>query len=81
MYMLVQYWVYAPFIFDVLQSFFTGVGVKGDNWHIYMFALVAARYTVQQVWNTVTRLHALVKNYEIHTYAVGFEQVDREYHS
>lgn len=79
--MLLQYWIYAPFLFQLFQTTFMGGRFEGDNWYFYMFALVFARYLIQQVWNTVTRLQGIVQKYEIHAYAVGFEQVDREYHS
>lgn len=76
-----QYWVYAPFLLKLFQTTFLGVRPEADNWYFYMFALVFARYTVQQAWNSLTRLHCIAQRYEIHAYAVSFEQVDREYHS
>lgn len=77
----VQYWIYAPFLSKLFQTTFMGGSSDSENWYFYMFALVLARYVVAQLWNTFTRLHAVVRKYEIHSYAVGFEQVDREYHS
>lgn len=76
-----KYWFYAPFLFKLFQSYFLGVRAAGDTWYFYMLVLMIGRYAVQQFWNTLTRLHSLVQKYEIHAYAVGFEQIDREFHS
>lgn len=78
---VLQYWVYAPFLFKLYRTTFRGALPEADNWYLYMFGLIIARYVVQQFWNTITRLHAVTQTYEIHRYAVGFEQVDREFHS
>ncbi|KAG0564726.1 hypothetical protein KC19_8G134500 [Ceratodon purpureus] len=76
-----KYWVYAPFLLKLFRTTFLSTHPEADNWYFYMFALVIARYTVQQAWNSVTRFHCFSQRYEIHSYAVGFEQIDREYHS
>ncbi|KAG0556124.1 hypothetical protein KC19_11G028000 [Ceratodon purpureus] len=73
-----KYWVYAPFLFKLYLTTFRGALPESDNWYLYMFGLIIARYAVQQFWNTITRLHAVTRTYEIHRYAVDFEQVDRE---
>jgi hypothetical protein len=72
--------VYAPFVYRLMQTLVYGKG-EADNWSWHMLWLVVARYGVQQLWGTVSRLHCVVKRYVVHECGGSFDQVDREFHS
>lgn len=77
-----QYVVYAPFLWRLVKTVVYGTGaVEADDWCVHMFWLVVARYFLQQLWVSVSRLHCLTKKRVVRENDSGFEQVDREFHS
>ncbi|KAG0623686.1 hypothetical protein M758_3G193600 [Ceratodon purpureus] len=75
-----KYAVYTPFLYRLMQTLVYGKG-EADNWSMHMFWLVVARYAVQQLWGSVSRLHCIVRRRVVHENAGSFDQVDREFHS
>lgn len=77
----VQYVVYVPFLYKLGVTLYGGAAQEADNWCFHMLWLIVARYCMQQLWVTVSRLHFVTNKYEINEYAITFDQVDREFHS
>ena len=49
-----------------------------DNFAWHMLALAALRYAHAQMWNTLSRLHAVSAKHRIYGKGVDFKQIDRE---
>lgn len=77
----VQYLVYAPFVWRLLQTLNYGLRIEADNWCLHMFFFMFIRYFHQQLWGTLSRMHGVSKQTKCRDSDSGFEQIDREFHS
>ncbi|BBM98496.1 aldehyde decarbonylase [Marchantia polymorpha subsp. ruderalis] len=75
-----KYVVLVPFLIKAIHAnYFAGNDV--DNWCWHMLLVTFLRLLLAQLWMTFSRMHGIVKKYQIHEGGVTFEQVDREFHS
>ncbi|EFJ36684.1 hypothetical protein SELMODRAFT_164680 [Selaginella moellendorffii] len=73
-----KYHLFLPIFLSAAHSHYLGTSPR-DNWCFHILVIAALRYALYQAWSSFARLHAVVKHHQIISYALTYEQVDREF--